>query len=169
MVRRRPNDRECPGWTLVTAFTASAWLKLCHRQDRQAARASDGYADQARISTQLVQRLSRSTFVTSESRSRSCCSLSGRSSRGGCCIDMRSSRWCIGHDRAAHDARPRGTNVCRPVVPRGWRSASWHRSGCRSARSRSCDGRSVSLTQGESKRWKWDRRRLTPVVSDCPP
>jgi hypothetical protein len=41
--------------------------------------------------------------------------MTGRSSRGGCCIDMQSSRWCIGYDRAANDARPRWINARRPA------------------------------------------------------
>src|SRR5215207_9003660 len=41
--------------------------------------------------------------------------MTGRSSRGGCCIDMQSSRWCIGYDRAANDARPRWINPRRPA------------------------------------------------------
>ena len=44
--------------------------------------------------------------------------MTGRSSRGGCCIDMQSSRWCIGCDRAANDARPRWINARRPAVRR---------------------------------------------------
>ena len=44
--------------------------------------------------------------------------MTGRSSRGGCCIDMQSSRWCIGYDRAANDARPRWINARRPAVRR---------------------------------------------------
>src|SRR6185369_2410434 len=46
--------------------------------------------------------------------------LTGRSSRGGCCIDMQPSRWCIGYDRAANDARPRWMNARRPAVGRSF-------------------------------------------------
>ena len=41
--------------------------------------------------------------------------MTGRSFRGGCCIDVQSSRWCIGYDRAANDARPRWITARRPV------------------------------------------------------
>ena len=41
---------------------------------------------------------------------------------------MQSSRWCIGYDRAANDARPRWINARRPADLHGWRHLGDHES-----------------------------------------
>ena len=122
-----------PPWRDVNAAAATPRRRGCRRRRRAAPAASRSACRHRPTTPGAASRFSAGSpadsaeaaceslhkaLLRKRGRVHALGGMTGRSSRGGCCIDMQSSRWCIGYDRAANDARPRWINARRPAVRR---------------------------------------------------